>query len=68
MQILVLVMVQRFSIQEHLTLLWIIEPLEQADARALPTTRGSYQCRQLSWTQFQCNRLQQFNNEYMQIT
>lgn len=69
MQVLVLVAVQGLSIQQHLALLGLIQPRQQADAGALPATRGPHQRCHLPRMQFQTHSLadrwlETFNQPY----
>lgn len=43
MEVFVSVTVQWLSIQQDLTLLWLIEPLQEADEGSLSTARGTHQ-------------------------
>lgn len=51
MEICVFVKVERLSIQQDLTLLGLIQPLQEADTGGLSTAGGTDQRRHLPWLQ-----------------
>lgn len=51
MEIFVFVKVERLSIQQDLTLLGLIQPLQEADTGGLSTAGGTHQRRHLPWLQ-----------------
>lgn len=57
MEVFVFVMVQRFSIQQDLSLLRFVQPLQEADAGRLPAAGGADQCCHLPWLKLHRNRL-----------
>lgn len=62
MEVFFLVAVQRLPVQQDLTLLRLIQPLQEADAGTLSATGGTHQSRDLPWADFQRHRLRREND------
>ena len=52
-EVFVLVAVQRLSVQQDLSVLRFIQPLQEADAGRLPSARGTHESRHLPRAYFQ---------------